>query len=161
MIKYPFSFNEDPKHPINGSLELENPLPYPQGTQGSALYRPGRIRLENGTTLDLVLYHNPATAEFIYLHRYPFDRELMDLLGVPADALARKKTITLPGPALHGFPPVKADRICRGHHLSRTATAGCSDNPQAAQYRDFSHRQGRTEIWCGGIHLPCTRVLLR
>jgi hypothetical protein len=97
MINYPFSFNEDPKHPINGSLELEIPLPYPQGNQGSALYRPGRIRLENGTTLELVLYHNPATSEFIYLHRYPFDRELMDLLGLPAGALAGKKTITLPG----------------------------------------------------------------
>jgi hypothetical protein len=97
MIKYPFSFNEDPQNPITGSLELENPLPYPQGTQGSALFRPGRIRLESGITLELVLYHNRATSEFIYLHRYPFDRELMDLLGVPADALQGRKTITLPG----------------------------------------------------------------
>jgi hypothetical protein len=97
MINYPFSFNEDPQNPITGSLELENPLPYPQGTQGSALFRPGRIRLESGITLELVLYHNRATSEFIYLHRYPFDRELMDLLGVPADALQGRKTITLPG----------------------------------------------------------------
>lgn len=121
MIKYPFSFNEDPQNPITGSLELENPLPYPQGTQGSALFRPGRIRLESGITLELVLYHNRATSEFIYLHRYPFDRELMDLLGVPADALQGRKTITLPGQLCMG---------ARRSHLIGTAVDTIFHAPQ-------------------------------
>jgi hypothetical protein len=97
MFKYPFSFREDPKHEINGSLELENPLPSPQGAQGSALYRTGRIRLDSGPVLELVLYHNNATSEFIYLHKNPLDRTLLDLMGLPPDALARNKSVTLPG----------------------------------------------------------------
>jgi hypothetical protein len=97
MIKYPFSFREDPDHEINGSLELENSLPYPQGTQGSALYRSGRIRMSDGLELELILYHNLSTSEFIYLQKYPLDRNLLDLVGVPRGVLTRQKSIILPG----------------------------------------------------------------
>lgn len=107
MIKFPFSFHEDPTHEINGSLELENPLPYPQGTQGSALYRSGRICLDDGLELELVLYHNPATSEFIYLRKEPLDRRLLDLLGIPGDALRGKESIVLPG------------QLCMGSHRAQ------------------------------------------
>ncbi len=143
MIKYPFSFHEDPKHPINGSLELENSLPYPQGTQGSALYRPGRIRLENGITLELVLYHNPATAEFIYLHRYPFDRDLMDLLGVPADALAGKKTITLPGQLCMGARRSQLIGSADRHRFSCPPASGSAHHPQSSTISPFFPLPGR------------------
>ena len=124
MIKYPFSFSEDPHHQLHGSLELENPLPYPQGTQGSALYRPGRIILEDGLELELILYHNRATSEFIYLHRNPMDRTLLDLVGLPQEALAGRKSIVLPGQLCMG---------ARRAHLIGTAVGMLFNAPQLQQ----------------------------
>ncbi|MFZ6018688.1 MAG: hypothetical protein ACOYXO_03690, partial [Chloroflexota bacterium] len=64
----PFDFSEDDPGRSRGQLLLNEPLPYPIGNQGGGFYRPGRMILENQTSIDVVLYHNPATAQFIYTH---------------------------------------------------------------------------------------------
>lgn len=82
QFKYPFAFTEDPSNHTKGHVELEQPLPYQSPSEGSGFYRPGRIVLDDGNSLDLALYHNPFTAAFIYLRDAPVDSNLMDLTGV-------------------------------------------------------------------------------
>ena len=48
-------------------LILEKPLPYQGLPDGSGFFRTGRITLSSEINLELVFYHNPATASFIYL----------------------------------------------------------------------------------------------
>ena len=82
QYKYPFAFTEDPSNQVNGHVELEQPLPYQSPSGGSGFYRPGKIILDDGNCLELILYHNSFTAAFIYLRDAPMDPNLMDLTGV-------------------------------------------------------------------------------
>jgi len=94
-FEYPFTFTEDAIHQTEGSLKLENPLPYPN--EGSGFYRPGRLFLKDNGSLEIMLYHNPATSKFIYLRQGPPDRHLFEVVGLDphlADGFAQ---ITLPG----------------------------------------------------------------
>jgi hypothetical protein len=97
QYKYPFAFTEDRLNPVNGHVELEQPLPYQSPSGGSGFYRTGRIVLEDGNGLDLILYHNPFTAHFIYIRDAKLDPNLMDLTGLsPAETAAMEK-LRLPG----------------------------------------------------------------
>lgn len=92
---YPFTFTEDAVHQTEGSLKLENPLPYPN--EGSGFYRPGRLFLKDNGSLEIVLYHNPATAKFIYLRQGPPDRHLFEVVGLDPHLADGFSQITLPG----------------------------------------------------------------
>lgn len=92
--EYPFSFNEDSSNQTIGNLELDEPLPCSQ--EGSGFYRPGRILLVNGS-LELVLYHNPATAKFIYLKKCRPDANLFRIIGIDPNLAEGMDAITLPG----------------------------------------------------------------
>lgn len=94
---YPFVFPEDDRLQIRGSLELEKPLPYSQKNGGSGFYRPARIVLDNGIDLELVLYHNDATAEFIYLRTCKKDANLLEIIGLFREEIQAIHTLTLPG----------------------------------------------------------------
>lgn len=94
---YPFDFSTQNSGQSIGHLELDEPLPYSQDTPGSGFYRPGRIQLDNGLRLDLILYHNEATSAFMYTHTSPVDPHLLDLVGLPHDILAGRQEWTLPG----------------------------------------------------------------
>ena len=76
-LEYPFSFREDARNPANGTLRLDEPLSYPSGLTDPAFCRPGSLRLEDGKSLELALYHNEATARFIYLRNAPVDHHLL------------------------------------------------------------------------------------
>lgn len=93
---FPFSFTEDSLRPVDGWVELEKPLPYTI-TVGSGYYRPGKLAIDGGGHLDLVLYHNPATAKFIYLRESSPDLNLLDLVGIPSSEVAHLSKLVLPG----------------------------------------------------------------
>ena len=92
---FPFTFNEDSSNQTIGNLELDEPLPCNQ--EGSGFYRPGRITLQNNSSLDLVLYHNPATTRFIYLRDCPPDKNLFKIIGIDPTLADGRKIVTLPG----------------------------------------------------------------
>jgi hypothetical protein len=94
---YPFSFSEGESHKVEGELSLEEPLPYQDKSGGSGFYRPGKLELDNGSHLDLVLYHNPATSAFMYLRKSPLDARLLDIVGLPPEEIANISGLTLPG----------------------------------------------------------------
>jgi hypothetical protein len=96
-FKYPFSFSEDSSNQVRGSLELDEPLPYRHNHRGSGFYRPGRIILESGAGLDIVLYHNEATAKFIYLRNNRIDANLLDIVGLKAEEASDLSSLRLPG----------------------------------------------------------------
>ncbi len=94
---YPFSFSEDDASQVNGCLELDEPLPYNHSSQGGGFYRPGKITVEGGGGLELVLYHNDATSAFIYTHSGPADPRLLELAGLSPDEISCLSQLELPG----------------------------------------------------------------
>ena len=95
--QYPFTFFEGDSSQVRGCLELDSPLPYRYNTRGSGFYRPGKIKLEGGAELDLVLYHTPATSAFIYLRDSRVDPNLLATVGLSAEEIARITSLRLPG----------------------------------------------------------------
>ncbi len=98
----PFDFSEDDPGRSTGQVILTEPLPYPIGTQGSGFYRPGRMILDNKTSIDLVLYHNLATAQFIYTHTAQPNPHLLTLTGLKPEEIQSIQTLTLPGQLIMG-----------------------------------------------------------
>lgn len=98
----PFDFSEDDPGRSSGQVTLKEPLPYPIGHQGSGFYRPGQMTLHNGTSIDLVLYHNEATARFIYTHETKPDPQLLSLAGLSLEEIQNIREITLPGQLIMG-----------------------------------------------------------
>ena len=97
IYKYPFSFLEETLNQITGILELDEPLPYQHNAEESGFYRPGRISLTDGRSLELVLYHNEATAKFIYIRHCQVEDNLFEIIGVNPDLAAGRTMIKLPG----------------------------------------------------------------
>lgn len=96
-FNYSFSFLEDTLNQTTGWLELEEPLSYQYNTLESGFYRPGRIVLDSGKTLELVLYHNEPTSKFIYMRDCPVDPRLMEIIGAKQDIYSKASRISLPG----------------------------------------------------------------
>ena len=95
-LKFPFAFSEDEKTQINGRLELTEPLPYTEN-KGGGFFRPGKVIMDDGAGIDVVLYHNPATAAFIYLRDTPIDPYLLDIIGLSAGETKKFTGLKLPG----------------------------------------------------------------
>lgn len=93
---YPFIFSESSIYPTKGWVELEKPLQYTI-SEGSGKYRLGKLSIEGGDYLDLVLYHNEATAKFIYLRERPVDSYLLDLVGIKSSEVSHLTRLVLPG----------------------------------------------------------------
>lgn len=98
----PFDFSEDDPGRSSGQLLLNEPLPYPIGNQGSGFYRPGRMILDNQTSIDVALYHNPATAKFIYTHTTRPNPHLLALTGLKPEETQFLQTLVLPGQLIMG-----------------------------------------------------------
>ncbi len=95
---YPFKFSDDDRTFIEGSLILEKPLPYKtKKPEGSGFYRPGKITLGDVTNLELIFYHTPSTARFIYIERKKPDPRLMEFIGIAPEELEGITTLSLPG----------------------------------------------------------------
>lgn len=97
QFKYPFSFTEDDSSQVKGFLELDEPLPYRLNSQGSGLYRTGRISLEEGGGLELALYHSEATSAFIYTRSSRVDTNFLNIVGLSTRDISEKTSLTLPG----------------------------------------------------------------
>jgi hypothetical protein len=97
ILKYPFSFLEDAHNQTTGMLELDEPFPYRTSSKENNFYRLGKIRLDDGKNLDLVLYHNEATSKFIYMRDWQIDDHLLEIIGVNPDLATGQTTIKLPG----------------------------------------------------------------
>lgn len=97
QYRYPFAFTEDASNTITGQVELEQPLPYQSPSGGSGFYRPGRLQLSDGSGIDLILYHNPYTASFIYLREAKVDNHLLDITGITREELLGIDHLHLPG----------------------------------------------------------------
>ena len=97
IFEKPFSFLEDTSNQTTGKVTLEEPLPYDTTAQGSGFFRPGSLTLDDGGQLELVLYHNDATARFMYLRENGVDAHLLEIAGISADELRGKTRMTLPG----------------------------------------------------------------
>lgn len=95
---YPIEISDDEKTKIKGSLNLERPLPYlTKKPEGSGFYRPGQIILEDAGNLDLMFYHTPSTARFIYIERRRPDLRLMEFIGITSKELEKVDSLQLPG----------------------------------------------------------------
>jgi hypothetical protein len=94
---FPLTLPEDDSSQVRGSLELDDPLPFNYKSKESGFYRPGKIVLEEGNSLELVLYHSAATASFIYLRRQPIDTNLMEIIGLGREEYARETSLVMPG----------------------------------------------------------------
>jgi hypothetical protein len=132
QLKYPFVFSEDDASSVRGVLELDEPLPYQQNS-GSGFYRPGRISVEGCTDLELALYHNPATAAFIYLRDCPPDKNLLATVGLSEEEIARISSLRLPGQLCLGPDRSRLIRdamnsLFSGPALCQTITAHAQQN---------------------------------
>ncbi len=95
---YPFKFTDDDRTFIEGSLSLEKPLPYKtKKPEGSGFYRPGVISLGGETSIELVFYHTPSTARFIYIENKKPEPRLMEFIGIPPEELEGVESLSLPG----------------------------------------------------------------
>lgn len=96
QLNYSFNFSEDSTSKNEGSLELTEPLPC-EHNSGSGFFRTGKLLITDCHPLEIVLYHNDATSKFIYMHESDNDRNLLDIIGVDADAVLPKPPLKLPG----------------------------------------------------------------
>lgn len=97
LFSYPIAFIEEDASQIRGTLQLEDTCQYRLNSHGSGLYRNGKMILEGGAELDLVLYHNDATARFMYLHSERADDHLLQLIGLSRDDVGGAEELRLPG----------------------------------------------------------------
>lgn len=97
VLTYPFAFSEDIANQVKGTLHLDEPLPYQDHSGRSGFFRNGTIVLDGGLGLDLVLYHNEATAKFIYLRQAPIDPNLLAIVGIGMEELTGLNRMILPG----------------------------------------------------------------
>ncbi len=102
---YPFSFDDDTPNKIQGSLELSEPLPY-QNQTGGGFFRTGRLQVNEIPPLEIVFYHNAATAQFIYMRDSILDANLMEIIGLDQGSVYRSGRQKLPGQLCLG-----ADRV--------------------------------------------------
>ncbi len=101
MFTHPFHFADSAHERIAGAVTLDH-VPAP-AAQADTCFRAGRLDLDDGRGVDLVLGHSPATAEFMYLRRARPEPHLFDLLGL-GDVAAGKPQIWLPGQITLGAP---------------------------------------------------------
>lgn len=93
---YPFNFNEGDAD-VHGQVELADAQVYRHNASGGGYYRTGRIEVDGWQPLDLVLYHNPFTARFIYMRQARPDPNLLLFAGISPDEITSTASISLPG----------------------------------------------------------------
>jgi hypothetical protein len=97
QFTFSFAFKEDDDSRIRGRLILDDPIAYTRRGVNLGFYRPTRIALEDCSDLEIVLYHNGATAKFIYMRDTGVDPNLLNLIGLPPEEIASLRKLSLPG----------------------------------------------------------------
>jgi hypothetical protein len=115
QLIYPFSFPEDDSSTVDGTLELEKPLPFHYNSWGSGFYRTGKIKVDGSADLDLVLYHTEATSAFIYLRSNQIDPNQFKIIGVDPEEFSGRSNILLPG------------QLCLGSERAKMITKAMKD----------------------------------
>jgi hypothetical protein len=133
QFSYPFAFTEDISNQIKGSLDLDEPLAYRTASGGGGYYRTGKISLEGGAGLELVLYHNPSTSEFMYVRDRRIDPNLLEIVGLATEEILKIKSLVLPGQLCLGSERAKLIRqamheIFESPILGPTITDHCQQN---------------------------------
>ena len=101
MFTHPIDYADDAHGRILGELTLDD---CPANIEtGDTVCRSGRLSLQSGQQLDLVLTHSPATAGFMYLHQMPVQSHLFELLDLPMPSPAPAQ-LALPGQIILGAP---------------------------------------------------------
>lgn len=113
-FNYPFNFSEDASRKIEGSLELNEPLPY-QHHAGGGFFRTGKLVINDAPPLEIVLYHNDATSKFIYLRDCTPDANMLDIIGVDPKTAASRPSQKMPG------------QLCLGSDRTRLIGEAVSD----------------------------------
>jgi hypothetical protein len=93
----PFQFQEDDTSQITGTLELEEPLPFIANNRGSGFYRPGILKVDGCVGLEVVTYHSPATAAFIYLRDQTVNAHQLRTIGLSEGEISNISALRLPG----------------------------------------------------------------
>jgi hypothetical protein len=101
MFTYPFHFADSAHEQIAGAVTLDDVSAL--AAQADTSFRAGRLDLDDGRGIELVLGHSPATAEFMYLRRARPEPQLFDLLGLQG-VVTDKLQIWLPGQITLGAP---------------------------------------------------------
>jgi hypothetical protein len=96
QFTFSFAFKEDDDSRIRGRLILDEPVAYARQSKDMGYYRPARIQLE-GSDLEIVLYHNDATAKFIYVRDAVVDPNLLELIGLTSEEISGIRKLSLPG----------------------------------------------------------------
>ena len=112
---YPFSFPEEASSSVNGTLELDKPLPFHYNSWGSGFYRTGRIIMDGCATLELVLYHTEATSAFMYLRNSQVDPNQLEIIGLDPSEAKPDSTFLVPG------------QLCLGSERAKMITKAMKD----------------------------------
>lgn len=115
QLSYPFSFPEDDSRSVDGTLELDKPLPFHYNSWGSGFFRTGRILVEGCADLELVLYHTEATSAFMYLRNSQIDPNQFEIIGLQPEETAHNSTVLLPG------------QLCLGSERAKMITKAMKD----------------------------------
>ncbi len=132
--RHEFSLVEDDSSMVHGYLELEKPLPFENGPQGSGFYRQGKMHLDDAADLELVLYHSAATSRFIYLRKLKADANLLRLIGLSEEEIRASGGLELPG------------QLCMGADRVHTIGAAISDLTSAPPLQDAIHGKRQENI---------------
>jgi hypothetical protein len=96
-FSYRYAYYEDDTRQVQGTLELDQPLPFQNNHRGSGFYRHGQIVTEGYPGLEIVLYHSAATAKFIYVRKNGVDTNLLKTAGLTDAEVSRLTSLSLPG----------------------------------------------------------------
>ena len=97
-----FDFSNDTEPDLSGSIVLEAPRQYVSGDGLAYGRRNGLLKLQNGSVLDIALYHNPFTEAFFYLSKVNLTNQMFELFGLPLNKFTSSQCIQLPGQFIIG-----------------------------------------------------------
>jgi hypothetical protein len=71
-------------------------------TSDISAYRQGRVVLNTGPSIAVVMSHSSATASFVYVSKYPVDPPALNIMGLSAQDFAHAAEVVLPGQLIVG-----------------------------------------------------------
>jgi hypothetical protein len=97
QFTFSFAFKEDDDSRVKGCVILDEPVAYTRRGVNLGFYRPTCVAIDGCPELEIVLYHNDATAKFIYVRDTFVDPNLLNLIGLQSEEIARLRNLKLPG----------------------------------------------------------------
>ncbi len=98
---YTFDYTHASEPEIRGEFHLSPPKLVGTTKSSSDAFREATLALDDGSRLDVVLYHNPFTTAFFYLSDVAISSQLRGLFGLP-DGFPEETKLQLPGQFILG-----------------------------------------------------------